>query len=172
MFLDGWKQNLLKTKVKKLQKSKDANSVNSLGEGVGLLVNIHEFQDLEKLRELMKRVSESVCNTLIFYSEEKAQIDVGNAIVLSKKDFTFSGSLKNSKIQEFVSKPFTVLIGYYHTENVFLDFVSAQSKALFKVGISSDLSEFNDLTIKSKLEDVKQFENELLKYLKLLNRID
>ena len=172
MFLDGLRQNLLKTKVKNIHKNTKQISENTRGEGVGFLVDSREFQDHKKLEELMLRVCKSGSNNLVVFSAEKNLEENEDHLFLSKKDFSIYGSLKNAKIQQFIAQPFKVLVSYYRTENVFLDFVSAQSEALFKVGISPDSSDFNDLTIHSKTEELQVFENELLKYLKLLNRID
>ncbi|RXG15517.1 hypothetical protein DSM03_102252 [Leeuwenhoekiella aestuarii] len=172
MFLDGWKQDLLKSKVKNFHKNSKQSFKNSIGEGVGLLVDLREFENLKRLNELLLLLTESDDNMLIAFTHDKTHTEKESYLELSKSDFSISGSLKNPKIQQFIDKPFKVLISYYRTENVFLDFVSAQSKALFKVGISSELADFNDLTINSKAEEVQVFETELLKYLKLLNRID
>ena len=172
MFLDGWKQNLLKSKVKNLHKNPKHSSENLVGEGAGILVDLREFQNLKRMKELLLLVTESDDNTLVVFTDDKTHAEKESYLSLSKSDFSIYGSLKNPRIQQFIDKPFKVLISYYRTENVFLDFVSAQSKALFKVGISSESADFNDLTINSKAEDVQAFETELLKYLKLLNRID
>ncbi|MFD2828452.1 DUF6913 domain-containing protein [Leeuwenhoekiella polynyae] len=172
MFLDGWKQNLLKSKVKNIHKNSKQSFKNSVGVGAGLLVDLREVQNLKRLNELLLLVTESDDNMLVVFTDDKTHTQKESCLGLSKSDFSISGSLRNSKIQQFIDKPFKVLISYYRTENVFLDFVSAQSKALFKVGISSDSVDFNDLTINSRAEEVQAFETELLKYLKLLNRID
>ena len=120
---------------------------------------------------MMDNLSQSVENKIVFYTENKEVNTTENQIALRAGDFNFVGGLKNSEIEAFVKKPFDLLLSYYSTENVFLDFVSAQSNALFRVGVSEDMMEFNDLTIKTPLNQVDVFERELINYLKILKRI-
>ena len=171
MFLDGWKQYSLKSKLQKSLKPIQ-NSQNKIEEGVGVLFDSQDFQDEKQLEALAKCVSATSEISLFVYLENQNQSNFSVSEIFSKKDFTVLGAIKNEKLNAFIDKPFKILISYYHRENVFLEFVTSQSKANFKAGLPVKNSTVNDLIIKTDLADVKLFEQELVKYLKILNRIE
>ena len=81
------------------------------------------------------------------------------------------GKFLNPKIQEFIDKDFDLLINYYEQEKPVSLMASALSKATFKVGFASVDKRINNLIINTSPHDFQVFEEELFKYLKILNRI-
>jgi hypothetical protein len=171
MFLNGLKHNLLKTKVNKTRQKPIQTRQSTCIQTVGVLVDARFFEEWSGLKKMMDNLSQSVESKIVFYTEKKEANTAENQIALRANDFSLVGGLKNPEIEAFVKKPFDLLLSYYSTENVFLDFVSAQSNALFRVGVSEDMMEFNDLTIKTPLNQIDVFERELINYLKILKRI-
>ena len=171
MFLNGLKHNLLKTKVNKTRQKPVQTRQSACIQTVGVLVDARFFEEWSGLKKMIDNLSQSVENKIVFYTEKKEVNTTENQIALRAGDFSLVGGLKNHEVEAFIKKPFDLLLSYYSTENVFLDFVSAQSNALFRVGVSEDMMEFNDLTIKTPLNQIDVFERELINYLKILKRI-
>ena len=63
-----------------------------------------------------------------------------------------------------------MLISYYTSDKLPLIFATATSEAKFKVGILEE-SNTNDLVIKTDIKDTSTFEKELVKYLRILNKL-
>jgi len=64
------------------------------------------------------------------------------------------------------------LVGYYKGQNCFLDLMISKSKANFKVGFKGVDDRLYDLIIDVNPLQVNKFGEELIKYLKVLNKIN
>tara|TARA_R110002012_G_scaffold41651_6_gene113898 strand:- start:255 stop:773 length:519 start_codon:yes stop_codon:yes gene_type:complete len=171
MFLDGWKQYSLK---RKLQKSVENSTSNHFDSGntqqIGIVFDAR-YVDKSQMLALVQDVFKGYEVQLFGFSNTKNSVDLIENTSFSIRDFTVFGGIKNEALNIFLAKPFNILISYYDRENVFLQFVTSQSKASFKVGLPVDDSGINDLTISTDLDDITLFKSELVKYLKILKRI-
>ena len=71
----------------------------------------------------------------------------------------------------FTEQKFDLLISYYKTNKDQLNFVTALSKANFKIGINNQDPRLHDLIIDVEPSQTEVFKFELLKYLTQLNRL-
>jgi hypothetical protein len=67
---------------------------------------------------------------------------------------------------------FDLLISYYDTEKPLLVLITNNSKSKFKVGFSSIDSKWNHLMINTSVKKHDVFVYELIKYLKILKKIE
>ena len=172
MFLNGWKHYSLKSKLQKGISRPNTKFNKDQNFGVGILCDSQGFNEEVKLMHFAERIFSNSENELFVYSDKKIKTHFSESQVFSNGDFSLSGKIKNESLSAFVEKPFKLLISYYRTENVFLDFVATQSRAIFKTGLATETNLYKDLIIDTDLKDIDLFENELLKYLKILNRIE
>lgn len=167
------KQNFLKRKLENLRAEDSRKLPGTFKEEIGFLVDADVCSDFNFLRNLAQELSASAGISIVAYSKEKRKTGEDDQLWFSNSDFTRWGTAKSSKLIDFTAQPFRFLISYYQRENVFLDFLKATSQAAFKIGFQQKSYDcFHDLTIQVKLDQTELFKAELIKYLKIVNRID
>ena len=152
--------------------SRDLSQLNAPLNTLGFLVDETLFQDFEVFYEYsnvlgIQRKDIKIFSFLVF----KKNVPSLRQDQISDKDFSWNGTIKNLNAQEFLSKSFDVLIGYYKGGNKFLDMMVSESKAKFRIGgIRADERLF-DLLIAVELNNMEAFKNETKKYLTVLNKL-
>jgi len=68
---------------------------------------------------------------------------------------------------EFISYDYDLLINFFKSNNV-LTLLSSKVNAKFRVGFSSVDSRLNDLIFSEKIKKFKEFDSELIKYLRII----
>ncbi|PHQ28996.1 DUF6913 domain-containing protein [Leeuwenhoekiella nanhaiensis] len=167
------KQNFIKRKLEILQETNLHSTAKSFEESVGILVNSDEFSDFGFLKNLALTLAPDAPVQILAYSKNARDFNVENVEGFSNSDFKLWGAVKSANLIDFTAKPFRFLISYYQRENVFLDFLKASSQAAFKIGFQQGVSDrFQDLTIQTHPDQTEVFKTEIIKYLKIVNRID
>lgn len=166
------KQYSIKRITDKNLNSRDLSQINAPLNTLGFLVDETLFQDFEALYAYSNLLGIQRKDVKIFsFLGFKKNAPSLRQDQISDKDFAWDGAIKNLSAQEFLSKPFDVLIGYYSGSNKFLDMMVSESKAKFKIGgIGADERLF-DLLIAVKLDNMEAFKNETKKYLTVLNKL-
>ncbi len=170
MFLDLFKNlSLKKTTKAYLHKTKEPSENKILR--VGLLIDGTHFDKAEELiNEFYKYgVRKENLKTLVYTRVKQPENNLMS--YFSSKDFTVSGEFVNKEIDSFVETPFDMLVSYYNKNQIKISYITAKSKADFKVGFVMEQKGFNHLMIDVPLSDYKLFTQELFKYLKSLNKI-
>ena len=172
MFLNYLKDFTTKKIVKNtLSNAKLVPSSNVI-KTVGIIFDETYFHEREALvAELVKHgISENNIEVLAFRDKIKMN-EVFDYPVFSHKDISWTATIDNKVIKDFILRDFDLLISYYDTEKAVLLLVSHLSKASFKVGFSSVDKRLNHFMITTTAENYKVFADELFKYLKILNKI-
>ena len=89
----------------------------------------------------------------------------------SDKDFGFFGKIKSEMLNKFVSRDFDLLINYCDPKLLFPKVIMLRSRANMRAGFEDEANFFNDISIKVPGNDIDGFNNELLKYLRILKLI-
>ncbi|HEY0091235.1 MAG TPA: hypothetical protein VGB43_02005 [Flavobacterium sp.] len=172
MFLNYLKDFTTKKIVKNnLSNAKLVTSSNVI-KTVGILFDETYFNERQALvAELVKQgIEEKNINILVFKDKIKNN-EPSDYPTFSHKDISWTAKIDKKEIKDFVSKNFDLLINYYDTEKAVLLLVSHLSKASFKVGFSSIDKRLNHFMITTNAENYKVFAQELIKYLKILNKL-
>ena len=90
----------------------------------------------------------------------------------TEKDMDWQGAVTDASLNVFLETPFDLLIGFFDTRQLYLEFATLKSKATFKVGFSGVNDKLFDLVIVEKSGNPLIFMNEIRKYLELLKKID
>jgi hypothetical protein len=136
---------------------------------VGLLVNAHEFENLDAFNSLVNSLE--IFNKdlkLIFYKEEKRSLPTFEQNNFSSKDFNWKGVLNKPAIEEFLDREYDLFIGYYSKKNSYLDYITSRAKAKLKVGLNHKEDRLFDIVFKIKAKEFSLFEEELAKYINIL----
>ncbi|MFT4669916.1 MAG: hypothetical protein ACI9M9_001670 [Flavobacteriaceae bacterium] len=166
------KQNSIRKTTDKNLINRDLSQINAPLKTLGFLVDETVFQDFEALYDFSNLLGIRHKDVKIFsFLGFKKKAPSLRQDQISDKDFTWDGAIKNLSAQEFLSKSFDVLIGYYNGKNAFLDLMVSESKAKFKIGgIGADERLF-DLLIAVDIDKTEAFKNETKKYLTILNKL-
>ena len=172
MFLNYLKNLTTKKIVKKNLSNAKLPSSEGIVRTVGILFDETYFYEREALvAELVANgINESDISVLVFKNKIKKN-ETFDYPVFSNKDLSWRGTIEKAQVNEFIARPFDLLIDYYDTEKAALLLVSNLSKAHFKVGFTAVDKRLHHFMIDTNAENYKVFSDELFKYLKILNKL-
>jgi hypothetical protein len=172
MFLYKLKNFWIKKNVKKslsnLRHSVSNNSIKT----IGIVIDESLFDKKEDLiRELEKsNITRSEIKIIVFREVIKKNESLSYS-AFSYKDLNWNATFNNNAVNEFINTNFDLLISYYDVERGPLLQLTCLSKADFKVGFESVDGRLNQFMIATSAIDYKIFIQELIKYLKILNKL-
>ena len=172
MFLKLFRKRSNQKYINKILNSKRSKISEKKIRSVGIILNLEEFNDYDKLIEILKDfgINEIRIKFITYVSNKDTQLNSWDDY-FTPEDFGWSGNITNIALNEFIDFKYDVLISYYRLDNTDLNLVTAKSKANFKIGISNFDQRLNDFIIDIGTEHINVFRNELEKYLKGLNKI-
>ncbi len=172
MFLKRFKKKSNQNYLDKILNYRNVSVNDNKIKSVGVILNIDEFNKHEDLRVFMKKIGimGNKIKFITFVTDEKFVPNSWDSY-FNPKDFGWNGKIKNIELNEFINTKFDVLISYYKVDNLELNLATAISKANFKIGISGNDQRLNDFIIDVKPSQIDVFKQEILKYLKVLNKI-
>lgn len=172
MFLRAFKENSNKKYLNKILSKRYVNVDDSKVESLGIIFNLFENEDFSLFKDLAEKIKVHPNNVKVigFSNDKNADLNTWD-LCFNPDDFGWNGGIKHVELQSFLDKEFDVLISYYQAEDLELKLITARSKAKFKVGILQSDPRLNDLIINTDLKEFDVFENEVFKYLTILNKI-
>tara|TARA_R110002050_G_scaffold74772_5_gene160221 strand:+ start:34301 stop:34828 length:528 start_codon:yes stop_codon:yes gene_type:complete len=172
MILKGFKEKSNKKYLNKLLSKRQVNVTDNKIESLGVILNIDEGDDFEKLRGLAAhlKIRPNKLKIIAFSSSKKNDLSTWD-VCFNPKDFGWKDTIKNVELKSFLDIEFDALISFYEEDILELKMLTAVSKAKFKVGVLQADERLNDLIIKTSLKEFNVFKKELFKYLTILNKI-
>lgn len=172
MFLNRFKKKSNQNYINKILKSRKTSVNSNKIESVGIILNLDEFNEYDNLRLFLKNIGirENKVKFITFITDEKSAPNSWDSY-FNPKNFGWNGKIKNIELQQFINTKFDALISYYKEDRLELNTVTALSKSNFKIGISSIDQRLNDFIIDVKPNQINIFKKEIIKYLKVLNKI-
>ncbi|WP_445752890.1 DUF6913 domain-containing protein [Polaribacter sp.] len=165
------KKAFLKKKFVKLLVDKENTRVVSDKEivSVGVIASqkISNFIQIEE--EIKKTLGFENVKVVTFLDYDKKNHHA--QFYFSDKDVDWSGAFQQTALRDFLNEPLDLLIGYFNTNNVFLEMAVLKSKATFKVGFSEVNQQLYDMEIAEIPSKIDNFLNELKKYLVILKKM-
>ncbi|MAU54929.1 MAG: hypothetical protein EVA39_02110 [Flavobacteriales bacterium] len=104
---------------------------------------------------------------LITFQENENGFNIFSNMNVTPKSISFTGNLTGKDSLEFISYDYDLLINFFKSNNV-LTLLSSKVNAKFRVGFSSVDSRLNDLMFSDKINKFKEFDSELIKYLRII----
>lgn len=171
MFLRAFKLKSNKKYLNKVLSERNVCIDNNDIKSLGVILDFDEFNDFNAFNVLASRlkVHSNRIKVIAFTSDVKNKANAWD-VCFNPKDFGWNGDIKNIELQTFLDENFDVLISYYSNDILELKLMTAMSKSQLKIGILQTDSRLNDLIIKTKVKEIKVFENEVFKYLNILNK--
>ncbi len=172
MILKAFKQKSNKKYLNKLLAQRKVNLGNNKIKSLGIILNFDEIDDFNAFNVLASqlKIHTNKLKVIAYTSDLKSH---GNSwdSCFNMNDFGWNGVIKNIELQAFLNESFDVLISYYSDATLELKLLTTLSKSQFKIGILQADERLNDLIIKTDIEDMSVFNNEVIKYLTVLNKI-
>jgi len=160
-------------KTKRNLENRDLSGLNNKLKTIGFLVDESQFQDFDKLYAFYKPFGLQPKDVKVFsFIRFKKSLPTLRQNQLHHKEINWKGHITNSNATEFLDSEFTVLVALYNGRNTFLDLMVSESKAHFKVGFHKSDPKLYDLLLGIDPNDVELLEKELLKYTKVLNKLE
>jgi hypothetical protein len=104
---------------------------------------------------------------LITFQENDNGFNIFSNMNITPKSISYTGNLTGKDSLEFISYDYDLLINFFKSSDV-LTLLSSKVNAKFRVGFNSVDSRLNDLIFSDKIKKFKEFDSELIKYLKLI----
>ena len=141
-------------------------------QSVGVILNSNEFKNSDQLLSLLRSldIKENKIKFITFIDDHKSRPNSWDAYFYPE-NFKWRGNIEGVDLTDFVNESFDMLISYYQINQLELHLVTTLSKAKFKIGISNVDERLHDLIISIDPNQVEIFKKELLKYLKVFNKI-
>ncbi len=172
MFIKYFKNRSIRKFIKNALENRSSNINKHKIQNVGIILNIGEYKNYDKLRDIFKSfgVNENNIKFISFISENDTKLNHWDSY-FQTKDFGWNGVIKNLDLKEFIDTEFDALISYYKRDNLELNYATACSKANFKIGLSNCNQNLHDFIIDINPNFIDIFGKELKKYLTGLNKI-
>lgn len=172
MILKGFKEKSIKKKFSAILKAPNVINKNHAIKNVGVIFNIEEVEDFEMFKTLADSLNILPNNIqVIAYANNEKDAAFSWNTCFHSNDIGWHGKITNVELNSFLEKEFDLLISYYSVNVLRLKLLTAYSKAKFKVSIFQDDYRLNDLIINTKVKQFNAFKMELVKYLKVFNKI-
>ncbi len=172
MFLNFLKGFLLKRKLKNSLSNVNDTFSNESIKTLGILIDESYFTDKNALLDsiIIKGFTKENISVLI-YKDKIRKNETSSYPSFSWKDVSWNGTIYKKEVKDFQVQKFDMLISYYDVEKAALMLITHQSKALFKVGFATVDKRLNNFMINTNAEQYRIFNEELFKYLKILNKL-
>lgn len=169
MILGGLQKSNIQRKIKKelLRGNSEVTDANQKVNSILILVDADSQENLDQTISKKLHIEIEKVTTLFLVAKQESDSNYKNE--LTEEDFYLLGNLKNESVEKIIQTEFDLLLNYTN-DNLYLNYITAFSKAKFKVGLFNKQQLF-DLVIAIDKDDVNSFHNELEKYLKILNKI-
>jgi len=174
MNLKGIKKNTAFKYLIKRQNSTEKQLQNNI-EGVKL-VGILAEEELFRAYDFTKRLSnnlriqESDIKVMLF-QKIKSDKSLDQYEFFSEKSFKLFGKIKDKDLHEFLDKKYDLLINYCNKDNVYAHIAAFQSKAKMKASFENDSTSFYQFVVNIPENKINTFNEEIIKYLKILKLI-
>lgn len=139
---------------------------------IGIVVDETYFSNTPALLEqiCLQGFQREQIAVLVYKDRIKSKEEITSPFV-ALKNISWAGEINKTEVNDFIATPFDLLINYYDVNKYPLLLLSTQSKATFKVGFESVDKRVNHFIIKAVVDQYEAFTVELVKYLKILNKI-
>jgi uncharacterized protein DUF6913 len=137
-----------------------------------ILVFIDDTSEKEKIhKNLMKLFGIDNSNIKLIVFQQKINKEQILEEIITPKDFGWYGKIKSDELKMTLTKKYDLLINYSKIDNLYSNLLLLHCKVGFKAGFAHLDSRLYDLTIDCKSDNLELFNNELKKYLTILNKI-
>ncbi len=126
-----------------------------------------EFRALQEIVKL-----DETHFSILTYKEKKSSYNEFRGTVLYHNEINWQGNITSKDVKYYFEKKYDVLIDYTEADNLERQLVVTKIKAKMKIGFSVKKKKFYDLLIAVEPNEIKLFNIELVRYLKILKLLE
>lgn len=132
---------------------------------IGVLIEKSEVSKVDELIQSLRQngASAEQIHVLVYTGLTKSKQLQDPSFSL--KDFSIIGDVQNQAVKNFIEQPFDLLINFYAKDIVPLLWVSAKSKAKFKVGIATVSPRINHFSLEMQELQATSYIKHLMDYI-------
>ena len=170
-MLQGFKETVFKNKLNRLLAQRDKSRTPPLTKVKTIAIITSE--DISSKIDFQKEIEKMLGarNVKIYSLRKFNKKDAFSYKHFTKKEINWSGQFTEPSFQGFLKTPFDLLIGYFNTNNLYLERAVLASKAAFKVGFAGVNSNLYEIEISEKIENMTTFTSELKRYLQIIKKL-
>jgi len=160
-----FKKKALKKAVTKTTLKGLASDFDFKMKTVGIVIEKNEIAKIDGIIQALRQkgaATEQV-DVLVYTGLTQSKQVLDPSFCMS--DFTLAGETQSKVIQDFVAKSFDLLINFYAEESAPLMWVSAASKAKFKVGVATVTPRINHFSLDIHELQASQYVEHLMNYI-------
>ena len=172
MFFNKINLFFLKKNVMKRLTNVSSNGSGSSVKKVGVVLDEKLSGFKGKIKDIL--IKNNILDSNITFITFKNKLKKGESEVFdvfTTKDVSVSGSFDSGRLQWFLDEKYDLLINFYEEAHPILMLLTHLTQADFKVGFASVDKRLNHLVINTKANDTSVFMDEMIKYLKILNKL-
>ncbi|THD68054.1 hypothetical protein E7Z59_10430 [Robertkochia marina] len=172
MILKSLKDKAIDKRIRRELQREGERYLSAPGDirSLAIIIDYDKLADIRPLLQLATALNVANEKVFILGYVEKVHKSVNYLIpVFSEATVKGNGLVRSNEVQDFLSRNYDLLINYYGQATPVMKLMTVLTRASFKVGLSADLSDFNDLTLLTEPGDFENFRDELVKYLKILS---
>ncbi len=175
MNLKGIKKKSALKFLRKNLKGKVGNRDSSLEKikKIGILAEVDLFKTYDFTRKLSENFGVAKNNfDVLLCNNDYGQDSLDNYLSFSEKDFGLSGKVKSENLKKFIDNRYDLLIDYCNNDNVFARIICLKTNARLIAGFENEEFNMYDISIKLENNRIDTFNEELTKYLQILNLLN
>ena len=154
------------TIVKKTEKVYSANKVTN----VAILIDSESLENVMVANLINKLPFKKENIVVLIYREYSKKQEISSKF-FTDNDFGYKASLKSDNLKKFVKNDYDLLINYVKTPNLYTNIITLLSNASLKTGFAGIDDRLYDLVISDEGLNEAVLNQELKKYLTILNKI-
>jgi len=136
------------------------------------LIFVDDVATISKIKsDLIKKLTIEEQNIEIVLFQKKILKEEMECFRISPQNFGWYGRLKQEKFPFSLTKKYDLLINYSKVDKLYLNLLLLQMNSDFKIGFGHLDKRFYNLVINCNPNEITIFDNELKKYLTILNKI-
>lgn len=168
-MITGKLKNIIYSKKIRTTLDNQGSPVDKTSGKIGLIIDAENFNSKEKLIDLYKLIGIEKENfkIVVFGAADKFPEKL-EADFLLKKEVSITGEFIAESIRNFTKEKFNFLICHFSENNKIGCLLAAETSASVKIGNSPD--EYGIYDVEVRTDDLEIFQQEVLKYLKILKK--
>lgn len=155
--------------VKNFRKNFQTIPSKSIKKVVVFLDDSSKKSAIESNLQTLFNLSKGDVEILVF--NKKGDKNNTDESIFTPKCFGWYGKINSDTLKSVLTKKYDLLINYSKVESLYNNLLVLQCKSVFNIGYAHLNKSFYDLLIYCEPSDYKLFNNEVEKYLKILNKV-
>lgn len=139
---------------------------------VGILAEEELFRAYDFTKKLSNDLGIDISDIkVMLFQKVKTDKSLDHFEFFSNKSFHMFGKIKDKELKYFLEKKYDILINYCNQDNIYAHIASLESAAKMKASFKTKYTSFYHIAVNIPENKINTFNEEIVKYLKILKLI-